>query len=312
MLTITHTPTEGTQIDGTAKGDGTASVLKAHGWRWGRSIGCWYVPHSRDRQPKTHIIDSTTSALQAAGFTVATEVSHELRSTAEVEEAKIQRQAERAEALSAKAERKAATAAAAWHRSDAAAEALPWGGEPVKIGHHSETRHRNAIAKAHRTIGAALEADRETAREQQRAEAAATTTRARYSVQTVANRIEKLKAEERGIQRSLDGHTAGQGTPYAREVPAATGDYRERLETSLAATRDSIGYWEGVRAGQVASGEATVHSRETIAKGDAVKVSGQWREVVRVNAKTVSVATGYSWTDRVLYAHIQDYRPGAR
>lgn len=47
-------------------------------------------------------------------------------------------------------------------------------------------------------------------------------------------------------------------------------------------------------------------------KGGAVKVSGQWREVVRVNAKTVSVATGYSWTERVLYAHIQDHWAGAR
>lgn len=312
MLTITHTPAEGTLIDGTAKGDGTAPVLKAHGWRWGRSIGCWYVPQSRDRQPKTHLIDRTTTALQAAGFPVETEVSHELRTTAEVEEAKIQRQAERTEALREKAERKAATAAAAWHRSDAAAEALPPGGEPIKVGHHSETRHRNDIAKAHRTIGAALEAERETTRAHQRATAAATTTRNRYSTQTVANRIEKLKAEARCIQRSLDGHTAGQGTPYARHVPTATGTYRERLEAELARVRDGIAYWEQVRAEQVASGEATDYGREDIAKGDAVKVSGQWREVVRVNAKTVSVTAGYSWTDRVLYAHIQDHRPGAR
>jgi hypothetical protein len=33
MLTITHTHAEGTLIDGTSRGDGTAEVLKANGWR---------------------------------------------------------------------------------------------------------------------------------------------------------------------------------------------------------------------------------------------------------------------------------------
>ncbi len=51
MLTITHTPTEGTTIDGTSKGDGTAPILKTAGWKWGRSITAWYIPHSRDRAP---------------------------------------------------------------------------------------------------------------------------------------------------------------------------------------------------------------------------------------------------------------------
>ena len=39
MLTITHTPEAGTLIEGTSRGDGTAEILKASGWRWGRSIG---------------------------------------------------------------------------------------------------------------------------------------------------------------------------------------------------------------------------------------------------------------------------------
>lgn len=33
-----------------------------------------------------------------------------------------------------------------------------------------------------------------------------------------------------------------------------------------------------------------------------------WREIVKVNAKTVSVATGYSWTDRVARAAILEVR----
>jgi len=48
-LTITHTHADGTLIDGTTKGDGTAGILKARGWRWWRDRGTWYVPRSRDR-----------------------------------------------------------------------------------------------------------------------------------------------------------------------------------------------------------------------------------------------------------------------
>lgn len=40
-----------------------------------------------------------------------------------------------------------------------------------------------------------------------------------------------------------------------------------------------------------------------------MKVRGYWHKVARVNAKTVSVETAYSWTDRVAYAEIQDHRP---
>ena len=65
-LTITHTHTEGTLIDGTSKGDGTNALLKSAGWRWFRTLGTWGIPNSRDRQPNTHIIDRA----RAAGLTV--------------------------------------------------------------------------------------------------------------------------------------------------------------------------------------------------------------------------------------------------
>lgn len=49
MLTITHTRADGTMIDGTSRGDGTAPILKANGWS--RGLGTWCVPASRDPQP---------------------------------------------------------------------------------------------------------------------------------------------------------------------------------------------------------------------------------------------------------------------
>ena len=151
MLTITHTHEAGTIIEGTAKGDGTATILKANRWRWGRSIGAWFVPNSRDRLPQDHIITRTAAALEAAGFELAPlEIDRTTRRTAEVEAAKIARQADRAAALDAKAERKAANSDAAWEKHMRDVGSLPEGGEPIKVGHHSERRHRNAIDKAHK------------------------------------------------------------------------------------------------------------------------------------------------------------------
>lgn len=61
-------------------------------------------------------------------------------------------------------------------------------------------------------------------------------------------------------------------------------------------------------AAQIGSGTATGYSSETVNKGDRVKVRGYWYPVVRVNAKSVSIQTPYSWTDTVPYAELQDLR----
>jgi hypothetical protein len=52
-ITISHTRAEGTIVDGTAKGDGTAPILKAAGFRWAPSIKAWIIQQSRDRAAKT-------------------------------------------------------------------------------------------------------------------------------------------------------------------------------------------------------------------------------------------------------------------
>lgn len=310
MLTITHTHEAGTMIEGTTRGDGTAEILKAQRWRWGRSIAAWFVPMSRDRMPKWHTINATTAALRAEGFEVETEIDETTRTTAEVEAGKIERQEQRAAALDAKADRKAAAADQAQARANAAGDALPWGGEPIKVGHHSETRHRNAIEKAHRTQGQAIAADAEAAEAARRAETATHTTGARYSVETVANRIKKLEADARRTQRHITGtrewikDDAGEYALSAEPI-GASGAYLARLTATLEEQRDQLAYWQQVRAEQITEGKATNYSRETIKKGDYVRIRYGWAEVARVNAKSVSVRTEYSWTDRVDYEAIK-------
>ncbi|HFA6985244.1 TPA: DUF3560 domain-containing protein [Neisseria gonorrhoeae] len=312
-LTITHTPAEGTVIDGTAKGDGSAQALKAHGWRWGRTLGAWYVPHSRDKTPKMHVVTPTADALEAAGFVVSVVLDLTEPDPAEVEERKAQRATDRAEALAAKAARKTAKAEQARDRAEAAHEALPPMGEPIKVGHHSEARHRRAHERAWSTMGQAIEADREAQEADARADAAARATQRRHNPVTVANRIKKIEAEVRKIERAMAGgpqwRKDEQGEGYHLEHVQPSGPAREKLEAKHAARTADLEFWRGVRAEQIAAGEATNYGPETVAKGDAVKIRNLWRRVVRANAKSVSVETGHSWTDRAPWHEVQDHRP---
>lgn len=308
MLVITHSHEAGTLIDGTEKGDGTAPILKRCGWRWGRSISAWYVPYSRDRQPKLYVITRTRGELVEAGFNVCLDVDTTARTTAEVEAGKAARVADRVAALECKAERRRGEERQAWQAADAARDRLPEGGEPIKVGHHSEGRHRKAIEKAHSSLGKAVDAHATAEYVEERLRAAQKATERRYSVGQVARRIEKLEAELRGTNRILDGHTRGQGTPYEEWVPAVEGNSRKYHLEVKAETSDKLNYWQNVRAGQIASGQATNYSKATVSKGDYVKIRGQWRKVARANAKTVSVETGYTWTDKAPYHEVQEHK----
>ncbi|WP_104131230.1 DUF3560 domain-containing protein [Cryobacterium sp. M91] len=307
-LTITHTHAEGTLIDGTSTGDGTAEVLKASGWRWGRSISAWFVPQSRDRLPKLHLITRTRVALETAGFSVETVIDSTYRPMAEVEAGKIVRQAERVDALTAKAERKSRADEAAWTRARAAHDRLPEGGEPIKIGHHSETRHRNAIARADRAMRTSVEANADAATARARADTATHTTDDRYRPVTVANRIETIGAELRKLERRIIAPRYDEARGYVDATDAEKQARAYHLAPHLGEKRDQLAYWEAVRAAQIDSGTATGYDRTNVRKGDRVKIRGQWRDVVRVNVKTVSVTIGYSWTDTAPYAEIQQHQ----
>ncbi|KQQ18732.1 hypothetical protein ASF48_17590 [Rathayibacter sp. Leaf299] len=308
MLIITHTPEAGTIIEGTSRGDGTAEILKVSGWRWGRSIGAWYVPQSRDRLPKWWILNPTAAALREAGHEVTVDAEDTFRPTAEAEAVMIERQAARVGALDATADRRAAQADDADDAARRALRRLPEGGEPIKIGHHSETRHRNAIAKADAAMGRSVEADREATRA--RADVAAGTTEARYAPHAVARRIDRLDTDIRGYTRKIEGSSHNFGGGHIETTPPATGARLERLNTERAQLEDQRTYWTAVREEQVAAGEVTIHRRDTIAKGDAIKHKFGWSVVTRVNLKTVTVALDWNAGTRpysVAYADVQGH-----
>jgi len=188
---------------------------------------------------------------------------------------------------------------------------LPEGGEPIKVGHHSERRHRNAIDKAHKSMRRSIDAHNDAEEAARRADAAAATTDARYNPVTVANRIEKIGADIRRYERQIIADVYDPEKGYRPATDEQKAKRAKHYAPKLDELRDQLAYWEQVRADQIATGTATGYSRDTIAKGDAVKIRGHWAKVARVNAKTVSVETPYSWTDRAPYAEIQDHQPAA-
>jgi hypothetical protein len=304
MLRIVHRFLEGTLIDGTSRGDGSAEILKAHGWRWGRSIGMWFVPRSREQVANAAAIEAVRAALVADGFEVEVDVDQARPAIAEVEQARISRQEARVESLEAYAGRAAAQAGAAWENVDTRIGQLPPGGEPIKVGHHSEGRHRAAIARADRAITKAVAALSEQRMAEARAAAAASTTGHRYAPVTVANRIAKLSAEGRAAARDVRG-TGSRGRP-GDTSPAAI-EWQARRARDLEQLQEELAFWQQVRDEQVASGVTTNFGPADIAAGDLVLFRSTWCRVLRANQTTVTVATEFG-RGRIPYPQIRGHQ----
>lgn len=297
-LTIEHIDADGTLIYGTERGDGTAEVLKAHRWRWGRSIGAWYVPRSRDRVPNRALIDATAAALRDAGFGVEISIDTTVSDQSEAEERRLAREAARAEVMSERAGRRHREADSRAAAADALSEGIPMG-QPILVGHHSQRRHERTLERIHSHTAASVDLERKARHAEARAETAEAAARHRNNSVTVANRIERLGAELRKLERTL---------ARCRHTEQVESPDTTRLEELATHTRAQLEYWQGVRTEQLRTGEATDYGPASVEAGDVVKLSGRWRRVVRANKKTVSVETGYSWTDREPWHKVQDHR----
>lgn len=314
MITITHTAAEGTLVHGTSRGDGTNEILKALGFKWFRTLGLWGIPRSRDRQPDTYRIRRAGEALTAAGYTVTEEIDRSHRSVADAEADLAQRQADRAAALDAKADRRAAAADAAWKAEQHACELLPPFGQPIYLDTAGGRRLMRNSERAQTATRRAIDATADARAVAERADTARAAANRRRNPVTVKNRIDTMEADQRRDQRILDGYrrvvARTAGAEYADEFAPAAGEYRERVIARMAQRGDEISYWKGIYAEQQAAGIASTYSRETIAKGDHIFYCGSWWPVVRVNAKSVSIRMheGASWTNTVAYHKIQDHR----
>lgn len=308
-LTLTHTAAGGTILEGTTRGDAAGRILRGRGWRFSRAITAWYIPYSRDREPKQHLIDTTVQVLQEAGFTVDVAIDTTRRPTSEIETDRIERESQRADRLAHRADRSQQAAAEQEAQALAALRRIPPMGEPIKVGHHSEAGHRAAFRKADAAMRRSLEADREAARDRVRAELAEHATDRRYEPIAVANRIARLNTEITACTKKLDGYSHTFAGGFVETYPPAQGAYAQRLTRTRDAAVDELTYWQLIRDEQIATGQVTEFTRVNVHRGDQILYSGTWCLVTRINPKSVSVRTPHGTTGTVPYTHIRQHRP---
>ncbi|MEU4607295.1 DUF3560 domain-containing protein [Kribbella sp. NPDC023972] len=304
-IEIAHTHAEGTLARGTRRGDGAGEILKANYWRWSADLKAWYLPRSRDQLAKSAVIKETEGALRAAGFDVTVTIDNSAgRSVKEREADRDSRARERAELLQARSKRRRAAAEAAWEASRRIADGIPLG-QPILLGHYSERRHRRDLERIQNLASKSVGESRAADDARRRAESLAGTTERRYSAISVGRRITRLEAQLRKVKRQLDGYTRVIGG-YKQIHPPAEGEWAEQLQLVSADLEAQLEFWNGVREELATAGPT--YSKETIKKGDYVRVCGIWRKVARVNQKSVSVETGYSWTDGAPYHDIMGHQ----
>lgn len=312
MITITHTFTEGTLVQGMTRGDGTYEILRANGFRWFRTLGTCGIAQSRDRMAKEWRINGAATALRAAGHEVEIEIDNDPRPMTEREADRAERMEQRAERLAVRAGRQAAEADAAEATARRMGELMQ--GEPVKRGHHSERRHLRDLDRVETLDRKAIELGRTAEHNARMAEGAANHMAHRENPHLVVRRLERLEADRRKTQRELDGHTRNfrnaRGEIYAQDVSApATGAWRERLLLRAADQDEQIAYWRGVLATAQAEGRYTPIVLARIKPGDAIKAGGRWERVVKVNKATIQVDVAPGWNNKVKISDVTEHRP---
>lgn len=331
-VTITHTPAEGTLVLGDPRPH--HQLVKDAGFKWSRREGFWYKPHSRDSRLSGHEQDRLTrlaDALKAVGLDVTVTVDNDgpRRSTAEQVADDIERAERRSEAYADKAVRRHVESNGLSERAHAKAEMVPFG-QPILVGHHSEKTHRSHLKKLHGLQDKAVETWREANEYERRAEAAERTMAHRLTAPATQRRIKKLEAEERKavkmtIRCKASSKTVPSGwmyegraeCPFCRRSKMTPNDGRypehtpgdvERWTHILEDVTEKLAYWREHLAKLQGEG-VKVWGPDDFKKGNLAFCWGQWRKVVRVNKKSLSVESGYSWTNTIPYDQVSGQRP---
>lgn len=277
-LTITHSPEDGTQLHGSAKGDGVLDIVRGHHFTWKRGRGI-HVQNSRDTIANRDHLDRCADALRAAGHNVTVEVDQRWRPMEEREADRADRSEARSERLDERADKAATRSQAARAASDRISDHIPFG-QPILVGHHSEGRARRDAARIHASMRKSIDEANYAGDLARRADAAAAHMRRRNDPRVTMRRIETLEADARQWQRRLDDATPGSN----RE---------EFCRLSGEQVADEIRYWRAHLAQHAHAETFVAWGPEHFRKGDEVRVLGRWLPVRRVNKKSVSVPGAY-------------------
>ncbi|MGW1364747.1 DUF3560 domain-containing protein [Streptomyces chartreusis] len=281
-ITIRHTRADGTLVEGSRKGDGVYELLRPHGFRYFPSLRQLGIRQSRDRAAQSWKINAGAAALRGAGFTVAVEINEEeRRSFAEAEAERVERAEERAERFDGYAANAGARSDAAWKRGHEIADGIPMG-QPILVGHHSESRARRDQERIHNATRTSIDEGKRAAYWAGRAKSAASYEAYRKNPGVTLRRIDKLQAQLRRVEKWQRGESAG---GYTR---ALTPDTVAELARTHQDLTEELSFWRDVIAQAEAAG-FKVWGKSDFVKGDFVRHRGTWYEVVRVSAKSVSV-----------------------
>ncbi|MDT0377255.1 DUF3560 domain-containing protein [Streptomyces sp. DSM 42041] len=309
-VTITHTRANGTLLTGSHKGDGVFDIVRAYNFRYFRSLGKLGLPRSRDNAAQRWRINAAADALRAAGHEVTITINEDDRRTfAEAEADREERAEARAGRYGDRADRASTSADARRAAAKRISDSIPFG-QPILIGHHSEGRARRDNERIDTNMRKAIAETERSGYWQNRSLAAENYKRYRNNPARTLRRIAKLEAELRRIEKWKAGKSAGGFTRST--TPEGLAELsREELEIT-----EELEHWREVIAKAEADG-FKVWGKDDFTKGDYVRIRGHWYEVLRVNAKSLTVPGGpqitkvinrenreFSWDDRAPYDEV--------
>jgi hypothetical protein len=130
-----------------------------------------------------------------------------------------------------------------------------------------------------------------------------------------------LAAQQRANKLYDDAHEMGGGIPGfgGSGSQRAAGQVRGALDRAFRAQNDadaSVRHWEQKKRSyelRIAERDRVRLTRADLVGATWVRDGAGWHRVARLNAKSVSVESGYSWTDRIEFDRIlQVLRPEIR
>jgi len=228
----------------------------------------------------------------------------------EIQQDKAQNRAERFEARAENAEKKSNQF---WEASNEGKDFLSLG-EPIKIGHHSEKRHRALIERNFARMGKCVEESKKAEYYSDRAQTAKYTAEgAQYSNPIyLGNRIKECEAKLRELNRYLSGigfvcKTTGGIT--TKNNPATLNESEAiRYTNRINEENDKLAFFKD----KLLTCGIEIHTKESLKerKCTHVKYGGSWYPVKSFNGKTVTVLnwmniSGNAWTWAVPYTDIK-------
>ncbi|WP_380162689.1 DUF3560 domain-containing protein [Kineococcus sp. R86509] len=293
---------ESVTVEGSERGDEQGSAaLKAHGFRWSRTLGAWFLPRPWRADTKRRRVREFAATMQRHGRSVEVIDTGAALDAAAIHAGRRDRAADRAEYHRDRAE--TAEQRAAEHDAERRriSDSIPLG-QPILLGHHSQARHERDLER----IRIADRKDREQTERARHHQAAARSADLAASDTenpvTTKRRIERLETERREVARVLEHYTARAN----ESVDMSGGEIEHHADLTARADEldESIRHHRARLAEAVEQGRTVQWSREHFQPGDDARTRGSWVRVVRVNRVTLSVSSGYSWTNPLPYIEV--------